>query len=288
MNSRTIFFYFIFFVGYISLVPSTSYGVWFAAESVENFSGCGCTGPDLDWCNDQAESFVDRMNDSPVWSYDFWFEDSNAWARDFIEDEMTYDGQYGEDAYFSDYRARIMFVSGHGRVIRDGDESYFRGYLCDAPFGSCTFQSDHMKLGERSGAFSDPNWGLSTYLAMHMCHSVEYSVANSQWFRIVDREVADFHMALGLDGVGTDAESLSQVGYDFADKAEHSSWSLKAAWWYAIEDYWHDDTGAIITWGHDRDDAVGRRDNETFWIDPFKMFDDYGTAAWWASSKHGG
>jgi hypothetical protein len=271
-------------------VPAVSDAVWFAAESVENYSGCGCGSSDnnLDYCNDQAEGFVDRMDDASAWSRDFWYANSNAWGRDFIEDEMSYGGQSGEDNFYADDRIRIMFVSGHGSLTGSGSNSCFSGKLCNAPGGSCTFNTGYMKLGERSGAYASPNPGSLRYMVMHMCYSVQYAVANAQWFRTVEYYVADYHMSLGMTGVCTDSWFLDEVGYDFADKAQHSSWTLKSAWWYAIEDWWHDDTGAVITWGNSQSNAVGRRDNEKFWSGSYKMFDDYGTASWWASAKHKG
>src|SRR5215213_3588396 len=33
------------------------------AESVENYSGCGCTSGNLSYCNDQATMFMDRIDD---------------------------------------------------------------------------------------------------------------------------------------------------------------------------------------------------------------------------------
>jgi len=272
------------------LVSSTSQAVWFAAESVENYSGCGCgsSGDNLDYCNDQAEGFVDRMDDASAWHLDFWYANSSAWARDFIEDEMSYGGQNGQDHYYADDRVRIIFVSGHGQWIGSGSSSLFRGLLCNAPGGTCNFQTDHMKLGEESGAYADPHPGILRYMVMHMCHSVQYSVANAQWFRTVGYSVADYHMSLGMNGTCTDSWFLDEVGYDFADKAHHSSWTLKGAWWYAIEDWWHNDTGAVVTWGNSRSNAVGRRDHEKFWRGSYRMFDDYGTASWWAASKHEG
>ena len=271
------------------LVFSTSRAVWFAAESVEDYSGCGCgsSDDDLDYCNDQAEGFVSRMDDAG-WYRDFWYANGNAWARDFIEDEMSYGGQKGEDCYYADDRVRIMFVSGHGSWQGSGSNSYFVGTLCRAPGGSCDFHTGHMKLGEGTGGYANPHSGLLRYMVMHMCYSVQYEVANAQWFRTVGYHVADYHMSLGMTGLCTDSWFLDEVGYDFADKAAHSSWTLKGAWWYAIEDWWHDDTGAVVTWGNSRNNAVGRRDNEKFWSGSYRMFDDYGTASWWAASKHGG
>lgn len=272
------------------IISPTLKAVWFAAESVENFSRCGCgsSSDNLSYCNDQAEGFVDRLGDASAWYKDFWYANSNAWSRDFIEDEKTYGDQNGEDYWYADRRIRIIFLSGHGTWEGSGSSSYFKGTLCDAPGGSCTFHTGYMKLGERSGAYADPHPGLLKYMAMHMCYSVQYEVANAQWFRTVDYSVADYHMSLGINNVCTDSGLLDEVGYDFADKAQHSSWTLKSAWWYAIEDWWHNDTGAIVTWGNSKSNAVGRRDNEKFWKGSYQMFDDYTTASWWAASKHEG
>jgi hypothetical protein len=68
-------------------------------------------------------------------------------------------------------------------------------------------------------------------------------------------------MVFGYRGISMDGENTDEVLGDFADEAFGSSSKYKSAWFWAIEDWWTDDTGALIASGTTENNAISRRDN---------------------------
>ena len=60
-----------------------------------------------------------------------------------------------------------------------------------------------------------------------------------------------------------DSFTTDEVGDDWAEEAIGASRTFKASWFYAIEDWWVDDTGSLVAPGVDSNTSVQRRDNLT-------------------------
>jgi hypothetical protein len=218
------------------------------AESVENYSGCGCSSGNLSYCNDQARKFINRIDD---WhTRKFWYADQNAWNSDLVEDELG-----GTDYPYGD-EVQLLLVSGHGSL--SGGTYY--GYLCkSSSFNACSYNTSQTYLGETAGQSYATHPGKLRFLILCTCHSVDKVKAPSVW-RPVFARGKNLMYVMGYTGTSADSSTTDEVGEDFADKAAGSGWTLKQAWFWAIEDWWVDDTGAVVTAGDTQAEAVSNRE----------------------------
>lgn len=229
------------------------------AESVENYSGCGCASGNLSYTNDQASGFINRIDD---WhTRRFFFTDSNAWNSDLVERELGIGGTdypYGDDV-------NILFISGHGGF---GTSAYY-GYLCKSSnFNYCNYSTTQTYLGEVAGQAYSTYPGQLRFLILSTCHSVDKTYAPNVWGPAFWRG-KNFMYVMGYTGTSADSWTTTEVGEDFASKAAGEGWTLKQAWFWAIEDWWVDDTGSLISRGATEADAVYNRDNMKLnWLPP--------------------
>jgi hypothetical protein len=66
---------------------------------------------------------------------------------------------------------------------------------------------------------------------------------------------------MGYRGLSADSSTTDEVGEDLAEAAFNDGDSFKAAWFWAIEDWAVDDTGAILFSGVDQAQCENRREN---------------------------
>jgi len=253
------------------------------AESVEKYSSCGCSSGNLSYCNDQASMFMDKIDN---WhTRKFWYKDSNAWNGDLVESEL---GTGGTDYPYGD-NVHILLVSGHGGL---SGTSVFNGYLCKhSGYNSCNFSTSNTYLGEVAGqSYAAAHTGKLRFLILCTCHSVEIGPAGDRtapkvWMPVFGRG-KNLMYVMGYTGTSVDGETTDEVGEDFASKAAGSGWTLKQAWFWAIEDWWADDTGAVISRGSSSAEAVNNRDSmKLSWGPPSSTG---WPPSWWAISWHEG
>lgn len=228
------------------------------AESVENYTGCGCNIlGDLSYTNDQTTMFMNRIDD--VHTRVFLYQDSVAWNSDLVEDQLGGGDQYAGDD------VQLLMISGHGVLV---SSSLWEGYLCkSSTFTACTFNTNQTYLGEVSGQSYSTNPGKLRFLIAATCDSVNQYDAASVW-QPVFRRGRNLMYVMGYSGTSMDSENTDEVGYDFADKTVGSGWTLKQAWFWAIEDFMINDTGALISGGDTEAEAISNRDNFTLASDP--------------------
>jgi len=249
------------------------------AESVENYSGCGCSSGNLHYCNDQASMFISKIDN---WhNRKFWYKDKWAWNSDLVEDQLGgTDYPYGDNVH-------ILFICGHGGL---SDNIYY-GYLCKHKYyNHCSYNTKKVYLGEVSGQAYSSHPGKLRFLILSTCHSVEVGpkgnrIAPKVWMPVFSRG-KNLMYVMGYDGTSTDGETTDEVGEDFARKAAGSGWTLKQAWFWAIEDWWVDDTGAVISRGSSRNEAIKNRDKMKLnWTPPSSHS---WPPTWWAMAWHEG
>lgn len=222
------------------------------AESVEDYSDCGCATGDLNYCNDQASKFIDKMGDCG-YRIRFWYKDGSAWNSDLIEDELG-----GTDYPYGD-QVHILLISGHGGL--DRSRNIYYGYLCKwRRYNACSYNTTQTYLGEVSGQPKSTHPGKLRFLILCTCHSVDKDRAPYVWAPVF-RRGKNLMYVMGYHGTSADGETTDEVPEDFARKAACSGWTLKQAWFWAIEDWWVDDTGAVISRGATREEAIRNRDH---------------------------
>jgi hypothetical protein len=218
-----------------------------------NFSGCdsSCSGnSSLSYTDDQINQL-----DSALAGYGHTrlhkFSNSNTWASDLVEDALG-----GQDNIYSD-NGFLFAYSGHGGTGTDGGGQTFRAPFCKKGVSSsCVVQSPNARLGEQTGPYAAIA-GQMKYLIWATCFSVD-TAPNNQWDQTMRYGT---EMIFGYRGTSADSWTTDEVLGDFADAAFGDGDKLKAAWFWAIEDWWVDDTGALVASGVDEADAVWRRAN---------------------------
>jgi hypothetical protein len=234
-----------------TLTSSIALALDAGAESVENYSGCGCSSGNLRYTHDQASRFIDRIDN---WhTRKFWFADGNAWNSDLVEMDLNVGGT---DDYYGD-GVHILFISGHGGY----SGGYYYGYLCkSAGYNSCSYSTSRTYLGENAGQAYSTNTGKLRFLILATCHSVEKSSASSEWGPVFWRG-KDLMYVMGYSGTSEDSENTDEVGEEFAQYAAGDKKTLKQSWFDAAREAFSSDVPALITHGTSQADANSRRDN---------------------------
>ena len=226
------------------------------ADSVENYSGCGCNSGNLSYTNDQSTKFMNRIDDWHTRS--FLYTDSVAWNWDFVEDQLSGGDQYAADS------VHLMLISGHGAI----SGSTYYGYLCSSSsLASCSFNTGQTYLGEVAGQSYSTNPGSLRFLILATCYGVDQSNASAVW-RPVFQRGRNFMYVMGYTGTSADSESTDEVPEDFAQKAAGEGWTLKQAWFWAIEDWLINDHAGVISAGDTEAEAISNRDNLRLTSDP--------------------
>jgi len=67
---------------------------------------------------------------------------------------------------------------------------------------------------------------------------------------------------MGYRGTSADSSTTDEVLGDWVDNAYAGTvYTFKSSWFNAIEDWWVEDTGAVVSGGVTEADAIWRRDN---------------------------
>ena len=243
------------------------------AESVENYSGCGCSSGNLSYCNDQATMFINRIDNWHTRKY--LFTDGSAWNADLVEDQL---GIGGVDRFYGD-TVHLLLVSGHGSQ----STTNYSGFLCKSGgFSACSYNTGQTYFGEQPGQANSTNPGSLRFLILCTCFEVDKTLAPTIW-RPVFARGRNFMYVMGYHGLSADSWTTDEVGEDFAQKAAGDGWTLKQAWFWAIEDWWVNDIGAVVTAGDTEAEAIGNRESMKLTWDP-----NIGWPSWIAWAWHEG
>lgn len=244
----------------VSLSASPAFAYQFVAESMETWNGCdyGCAGQTkLNYTDDQIRMFTDAMNDAG-WGRASWWRNQDVWGTDTRED--WHPG--GQDNVYVDPYTMYIY-SGHGEAT-NGTSQTFVAPMCHASIAeefACRARSSKIRLGERTGLYAASS-GNIRYLIYATCFSV-HTQPNKQWEGQL-RYGGD--MIFGYRGLSADSEYTDEVPADFAWEAFDDDDRFKASWFWAIEDWWVDDTGSLITAGVNLANATHRRDQmRNYW-----------------------
>lgn len=237
----------------LPLTLQKSIAIDFGAEYLTSWSGCECGGDSLSYTDNQIRMLRDKLQ-SQGHTKRFVYANANTWAADVTEDT-----DFGGIDYLFGDDVDLFAFSGHGSAPDDsaGNQT-FRVPFCKASGApSCRFDAANARLGESSGHYATPNGGTSRYSIWLTCYSV-HTEPIEQWAQTM-RQGHDYVM--GYRGTSADSYTTDEVPRDWARKAMRSSdpWRFKKAWLWAIEDWWIDDTGAVVANGSDRDHAIDRR-----------------------------
>jgi len=126
---------------------------------------------------------------------------------------------------------------------------------------TCTLDVEHTRLGERSGYYATPNNGDLRWMIWGTCYSVD-TLPGEQWGQTLARGP---DAVMGYRGLSADSSYTDEVAEDFAEEAWGANDTIKASWFYAVEDWWIDDVGSLIVpsrvVGGTGADAMSARDN---------------------------
>src|SRR6478609_3326056 len=216
-------------------------------------SGCdsGCKGnSSLSYTDDQINQLDSALNDYGH-TLLHKFSNQNTWSSDLVEDNLG-----GQDQLYSDNGFLFAF-SGHGGAGTDsGGQTFLAPFCKKGTSSSCTMLSPNARLGEQTGPFA-LNPGKIKYLIWATCFSVD-TAPNNQWDQTMRYGT---EMIFGYRGTSADSGATGEVLGDFADAAFGDNDQLRAAWFWAIEDWWVDDTGAMVASGATESEAISRRAN---------------------------
>lgn len=240
------------------LSAQTSFAYEFTAESMDSWSGCDadCKNQNkLNYTDDQIRMFSDAMYDAG-WARSAWYRNQDVWGTDLRDDALS----GGQDHLYVDSHTMYIY-SGHGKTEQVSNKQRFYAPMCHASYAaqnSCYARSQNIHLGERVGEFA-ASPGNIRYLILATCYSV-HTKANEQWgdyFRYGGDVI------FGYRNTSADSEYTDEVPADFAWAAFDDDDRFKGAWFWAIEDWWVNDTGALITAGINSTQAHNRRDQMT-------------------------
>lgn len=250
--------------GLLLLGGGDAFAISYTLNYMDSWSGCdaGCNqASSLSYTDDQI-NYLDSVLSGLGHTKKRKYSNLNVWAGDLIEDKDF----NGADYYLSDDSDLYAF-SGHGRGLSDDSAAENNAYGQTASFPyckagsstSCTLDVERSRMGERTSAYATPHQGSMRYMLFFTCFSVDTKPieqwAQTFWYG------TDYVM--GYRGLSVDSSYTDEVGGDWADEVFDESETLKAAWFWAIEDWWIDDVGALISGGTTSSAAINRRDNMT-------------------------
>jgi len=241
-----------------SLLLLLGYPAWaidFGAEYLTSWSGCECSANGLSYTDNQINMFTSKMQ-SLGHTKKFKYANTNTWSADVTEDRdfIGIDWLYGDNV-------DMFAFSGHGGAGTDTSGSQtFTAPFCKAQgTESCTFSAERARLGEQAGTYALPHPGKLRYMMWLTCFSV-HSDPIGQWHQTMN---IGLDYVMGYRGLSADSLTTDEVPRDWAEKAMRPSdpWRFKKAWFWAIEDWWVGDTGAVVANGATESNAIDRRDN---------------------------
>jgi hypothetical protein len=239
---------------FVTQLPGTAHGFGYSGSYMTDWSSCeaSCSGSSsLSYTDDQINGFDSAMA-SRGHTLMHKFSNSSVWASDYTEDVLG-----GQDHYYSD-DSDIVAYSGHG-----GAPTYSSGQTYVVPVcrkgsvSSCWYDSSNSRFGERAGTYATPNPGNTRWLMWLTCYSVDTS-PHEQWGEAFWQGL---EYVMGYRGLSADSSYTDEVPADWVGEAIGGSQTFKAAWFWAIEDWWVNDTGALASTGPDSATSAYRRDN---------------------------
>jgi hypothetical protein len=121
--------------------------------------------------------------------------------------------------------------------------------------------------------------GDNRWLLISTCRSV-HTQPNQQWSLTMGYGT---EYVIGFRGDSSDAEATDEFLGDFVHDAYAPDDPFKGAWFGAVEDFWIDDTGAVIANGPSYASSDSRRDNynnKTYSRRPWGDFWNYYSWSW--------
>lgn len=227
--------------GTATLLPSSSAH---AAETyrsawMTNWSGCECGGKPLNYTDDQINWFNSQMN-SHGYTWLSTYSNSSVWAGDVQEDSYG-----GNDKIYSD-DADVWAYSGHGSApYVDGHQHYQVNFCKKGSAGNCLHDFTTSSVFGEQPAWpqASPSPGKNRWAVLATCFSVDQNVID-QWHPSLS---IGSEYILGFRGVSTDGETTDEVLGDFVRNAFTPHVPFKGAWFDAVDDWWVNDTGAVVT-----------------------------------------
>jgi len=234
-----------------ALVGSLCQAHTFGAEYMTDWGGCECNADPLSYTDDEINYFAERMR-ARGHSQQFLWGNSDVWASD-----MTEDRDFGGADHTQADRVEFFALASHGAVESSGPQYYLSPTCRAMGTESCIFSSKNARFGDRAGYYSSPNPGSVRFLMLLTCNSVDVNPIDAWGSSMYQGQ----DVVMGYRGLSADSFAIDEVAGDFVDAA-YGDWdTLKAAWFWAIEDsFWVDDTGAILMSGTTQSDAELRRD----------------------------
>jgi Family of unknown function (DUF6345) len=228
-------------------------GISVAGESMTSWSGCPISSPpsSLTYTNDQISFWLSKMQ-SLGHSRKYWYTNANVWASDFVEDSWG-----GQDNLYND-SVDFFALSSHGSSPDSDGMQYFSTPTCNAgTYRDARFNSWDASWDESPpNPLASPSSGWARFLMLLTCHGVD-TRPNEQWASAV---TYGNDVIMGYRGVSADSSTTDEVGEDLGEAAFNDGDTFKAAWFWAIEDWAVDDTGAIFFTGPTAAQCTSRRD----------------------------
>lgn len=241
------------------LSAPSAHAIGFRSAYITSWSGCECSANSLSYTDDQINYFNERMTAKGNNRLST-FANTSVWGSDIGEDRDI----GGQDFLYSD-DAQAWAYSGHGAQYVDGSgiQHYWVPFCMKGASsfaGSCAVDSNnHVRLGEQSPTYySSAHSGQNRYLVLATCYSVDSS-PHQQWGATLGYGT---EYIMGYRGTSADSSTTDEVLGDWVDNAYAGTvYTFKSSWFNAIEDWWVDDTGAVVSGGVTEADAIWRRDN---------------------------
>ncbi len=254
--------------------PGSSHAFTYSASYINDWSSCdsACNGnSSLSYTDDQINGFDSAMV-SLGHRLRHRFSNSSVYASDYTEDSLG-----GKDNDYSD-DSDIVVYSGHGGApVSSGRQTFIAPMCKRGTVSSCDFRSSNARFGEQAGTYSSPHPGATRWLMWLTCYSVD-TAPNEQWG---DAFYQGLEIVMGYRGTSADSPTTDEVPGDWVTAALDNGDTFKAAWFWAIEDWWVDDTGALASAGPDAATSALRRDlMSQAW--KRRDADDYGNWVSWS------
>lgn len=237
-----------------------THAINYVAEYMTSWSGCACSQNSLSYPDDQIYYFDAKMR-ALGHTRKYLYSNKNVWTSDITEDR----GFNGLDRIYGDTATMYIF-SGHGGAPNDSNGQYFSVPFCkglngatSGSNGSCLASSRKMRMGEPStDYYGTPYRGYAAYIMWLTCYSV-HTNPMQQWSQTMG---VGTDYIMGYKNTSADSSYTDEVGEDWAAKAMGSgAYTFKSSWFYAVDDWWVNDTGGVVANGNTASDATYRRDN---------------------------
>jgi len=205
---------------------------------VNTFHSGACNQNNLDYRDDHAEGFYNRMGaHGHARAFD-WGND-NAWETDIKHPNFG-----GDSLSWSD-NVHFFYYADHG-----GNWGNVMHLAFPTMQANCLASSDQWKLGVKS----------LKWLVLDCCEAV-LNTTSGHICAVWIPPLQGAHMVFGFIGLGHDSWFTRGMGSDFGDDAGGGG-RLANAWLDRAYSWWLDDNPIAIAAGASQGEAVNRRENE--------------------------